>query len=301
MSKIVEFSLPISHGNVTYNNQQWLSINDYCYANGDVKLSRGSTANDSDLVGSNKVAYELYNAGDWGSQDGSVYLNDRAKAILYPTSTCHPFKIDVNYRATRYSTAAYQRFFLGGQEMWYSEISTTRPTNYSNSGIINNTITNSTRNSEIRWDIHSNSGWSAVSVVHFTIKTYFIQYEHKAFKSNDARGVNGVAVSSATPYQGDPVTYTVQLHNKSVWKGWYADPEHTILVSTNQEYTVEANSDYTLYAYAVQLQGVSYKINGEWKEGIVIWQRQNGYWVEITKDDIPKDVGYEIRESQQNE
>ena len=89
----------------------------------------------------------------------------------------------------------------------------------------------------------------------------FYRYDHEAKKSNDSRGVQSVdvllahdpvPVQIADAYHGDYVVYRAHLDPKARWKGWYADPEHTILVSTDVEYTVEATSDLVLYAYATK-------------------------------------------------
>jgi hypothetical protein len=102
-------------------------------------------------------------------------------------------------------------------------------------------------------------------------------------------------VSVTSPYQGDTVTFSANLTEKANWKGWYADPGHHALVSRDINYTVVASEDLTLYAYATKRQDVDFKLKGEWKEGIVLYKKENGSWHEITKDDIPTNIGYSKR------
>ncbi len=276
MSKIVEIE-----GIVNYDN-----VLDFCTSD-HADLRVGGTLGD--------VAYEMYTDGN----EGEIYMNEAAMAYLYPTETARPFQIEAWFGSKRYATASYQRLYLDETEIWYKDIPKATSYTMNESGILHNAdhpvILNSRRSSKLHWYIHVNSSVLAVAVVDFGFKFYFEQYEHKAFKSNDARGVDGVTVSNASPYRGDPVTYTAQLNSKSRWKGWYADPEHTKLVSTEVSYTIEeADKDLVLYAYATKRQDVDFKVNGEWKEGIVVYEKINGVWTEINKTQIKTDVGYEL-------
>lgn len=229
-------------------------------------------------------------------KDGYVYLNEDAKNILYPTPTARPYQIEAWFGSRRYSTASYQKLYFNDVEIWEQELPNHTSYRLNESGtLINEAISNSTAASEIYYNLHVNSTVLAVAVVDFGFKFYFQQYEHAAQKAKGARGVDGVIVSSSSPYHGDSVTYTAQLNNKSHWKGWYADKEHTILVSTDIVYEIaEVNSDMTLYAFATKRQGVDYKLDGEWKEGIVIYEKIDGMWTEINKEQIKTDVGYKL-------
>jgi hypothetical protein len=37
---------------------------------------------------------------------------------------------------------------------------------------------------------------------------------------------------------------------------------------------------------------VDFKVNGVWKEGIALYEKRNGIWVEINKNEINGEVGY---------
>lgn len=243
-------------------------------------------------TGLGNAAYEMYTDGN----DGTVYINEAGRSYLYPTPTARPYQMEAWFGSRRYATSSYQKLYVGGTEVWHKDIPNSTSYQLNESGILtNDAISKSTRASELRYDIHVNSTIIAVAITDFGFKFYFWQYEHAAHKAKDARGVDGVTVSNPSPYHGDPVTYTVQLNDKSRWKGWYADEDHTILVSTETTYVVDAaDSDVTLYAYATKRQDVDYKLNGEWKEGIVIYEKINGVWTEINKSQIKTDVGYEL-------
>jgi hypothetical protein len=300
MSKVVQFSLPIAYNPVSYplepdssENIQWYGVDTYCSSDGGIKQGKESSYGESDLTGSRRVAFEMFN---FSKRDGSVYLNSDANAILYPTPTARPFKMTALYRGSKASTNAELTLRLNGEEIWYSEFTQGSPKTYHSEELLGSNlpvIASSTRATPIRWDFHTGAVWVVAAVIHFKIDTYFYQYEHKAFKSNDARGVDGVTVSNASPYHGDPVTYTAQINSKSHWKGWYSDPEHTKLISTDISYTInEADKDLTLYAYATKRQDVDFKVNGVWKEGIALYEKRNGIWVEINKNEINGEVGY---------
>lgn len=285
--KIVEFG-----SDLTINST---NIETYCTASDAAKL------NTSTALGA--TAYDLYLRGN----DGTVKMNDRYKQEIYPTNTAKPCQIKAEFGSRTY-TKGSQKLYLGGNQIWEAEI--LNQTNYNtvkSEALTGDIISNATRASELRWDTHSNSVAGILAIIDFKLIFSFYQYEHKAniakFTDNiNALGVKSVKVSNPEPYHGDSVTYSVELHNNSEFIGWYRDSAHTQFVSDQEKYTIDnVNSDMILYAYAVQKQQVSYKQDGQWKEGIAIWLRQNNEWKLISKNEIPTNVGYEIRESQQNE
>ena len=238
-----------------------------------------------------ECAYEMYMDG----KSGTVRINEAGREYLFPTATAHPFQMEAGFTSRKYATSASQILVVGGYNLWSQEIDKTAVTTY-NSGIMTDYIVSTlTRGSELRWDISVGSTVAAVGIREFYLRFYFYQYRTLAHIADDARGVVAVSVTAESPYQGDPITFSAQLHPKANWKGWYADPGHHALVSREINYSVVAGEDLTLYAYATKRQDVDYKLNGEWKEGIVLYRKENGVWNEIEKSDIDTTVGYSKR------
>ena len=238
-----------------------------------------------------KCAYEMYMDG----KSGTVYINDAGREYLFPTATAHPFQIETGFTSRRYATSASQSLSVGGYRLWTQSIDSTSVTQY-HSGILTDYIISTlTRDSEIRWDISVGSAVIAVGIREFYFKFYYNQYSCMAHKADDSRGVDSVSVSVTSPYQGDTVTFSAQLNSKANWKGWYADPGHHALVSREINYSVVASEDLTLYAYATKRQDVDFKINGEWKEGVALYRKENGVWTEIDKTAIDTTIGYSKR------
>lgn len=235
-----------------------------------------------------KCAYEMYMDG----KSGTVYINDAGKEYMFPTVTAHPFQIEAGFTSRKYATSASQSLVVGGYRIWSQEIEKTAVTTYHSGNLTDNIVSTLTRASELRWDISVGSTVTAVGIREFYLKFYFNQYTTEAHKADDARGVKSVEVSVESPYQGDNVTFTAHLSPKANWKGWYADPGHHALVSKDVSYTVVASEDLILYAYATKRQDVDFKLNGEWKEGIVLYKKEDGVWNEIDKTDIDTSIGY---------
>lgn len=238
-----------------------------------------------------KCAYEMYMDG----KSDSIRINDAGREYLFPTATAHPFQMEAGFTSRRYATSAKQKLAVGGSYVWEQEIDETSVTSYHSGILMDYIISTLTRASELRWDISVNSTVIAVGIREFYLKFYFNQYSCVANIADDARGVVAVSVTAESPYQGDTTTFSAQLHPKANWKGWYADPGHHALVSREINYSVVAGEDLTLYAYATKRQDVDYKLNGEWKEGIVLYRKENGVWNEIDKSDIDTTVGYSKR------
>lgn len=224
--------------------------------------------------------------------DGWAILNDEAKALLYPTSTARPFQIDSSMCGSRSAGTMYT--FLEFNDIAVHEVKFTSSSDVTKSqeGIVHDEISNSTIATKIAWHIDGSSTVSAFRVRDVNIKLYFYQYSHQGVSANRATGIKNVLVSSSEPYHGDLVIYSAELEENSTWYGWYSDPEHTQLVSTEETYEIEADSDITLYAYATKKIGLFVKINGESTNAIGIYQKKNGDWKEIDKNDINDSIPY---------
>jgi hypothetical protein len=105
---------------------------------------------------------------------------------------------------------------------------------------------------------------------------YFNRYTVQGFKANRARGVKNFHISNTNPYQGDLVEVTVELEEGAKWYGWYADPEHTVLMTTDMNLTFESSNDVIAYAYATLPTGISIKNNSQWEHTIDILEKVNG-------------------------
>lgn len=111
--------------------------------------------------------------------------------------------------------------------------------------------------------------------------TTHIQYQIKVGESED-----GVAtVSANTAYYGDEVTFTF-TSNEGVEGnyGWYLNPELTQIASKNNPYTHIVTGAITLYPGIVPSDGtgVFVRVNGIQREGIKIWKKVGGVYVEQT-------------------
>jgi hypothetical protein len=115
---------------------------------------------------------------------------------------------------------------------------------------------------------------------------YFNQYDVYGYKANRAKGIKNINISTNHPYHGDMVTVTVDLYEGALWYGWYADPEHTILISEDKDLYFESGGDITAYAYASLPTGISVKKNSQWQPTMEILEKKNGEWVYIEKNDI---------------
>lgn len=162
----------------------------------------------------------------------------------------------------------------------------------SKSGIVNAELTRSTRSTQIRWHVHGGNA-NSQRVKHAILKLYFNQYTMQAIGD----GVATATVSNASPYQGDSVIFSAVVPSGATWFGWYSDPACTILVSTDQSYSVSPESDLTLYAKATKTKvgsGVYLKRSGVYYEASYVYKKQNGVWSKIDKSSIDQTKKYKL-------
>lgn len=183
-----------------------------------------------------------------GSTSGYAILNDAAKEVLYPTATSHPFKIDSEIRGSRSAGSMTVNLEFGGTVVHTTTYTSTSLSTKTKTGITDSVVTNSSRNTQIRWNVQGANA-NTQRVAHVKLVLYFYQYAMSAGIGTGANGVQSVSVSDSAPYQGDTVTFTPKLVNGATWYGWYSDAECTQLVSTSQSYSAAA-TDLTLYAKA---------------------------------------------------
>jgi hypothetical protein len=230
-----------------------------------------------------------------GQSDGWAHLNDAGKEVLYPTATAHPYQIDSLMSHSKSGGNADVILEFDDIAVHTTEITGLSQKVHSQTGITGDIITNSTRATKIGWHIDGSSTVSAFRVGHVEVSFYFNQYEFNGYKVKRAKGIESVTVSSNSPYEGDPTTFSVTLVEGAKWYGWYSDEEHTQLVSTDMDYTIIAGEDITLYAYASLGTDFYVKKDANWINSIDILKKVDGIWVYVDKTDIDLDKQFQVK------
>ncbi len=224
------------------------------------------------------------------STDGYATLNDAAKEVIFPSATARPFKADSEISASRSGGTCIVALQFNGADVHSESFTAITQRVKSKSGITDAALTGSTRSTQIRWHVHGKNGDSQ-RVKHVILKLYFNQYTMQAIGD----GVTTASVSNTSPYQGDSVTFSVAVPNGVIWFGWYSDPACTILVSSDQNYSVSPESDLTLYAKTVKVgSGVYLKRFGAYSEASTVYKKQNGVWSIIDKSLIDQTKKYKL-------
>lgn len=221
-----------------------------------------------------------------GHTDGWAHLNDSAKAQLYPTATAKPFKLDSYIVASRSGGTMYVTLEFEGTAVHEAKITSITKKKHSQLDTTHDLISSSTRATDIAWQIDGSSTISDFRVDSTTINMYFNRYEISLHKATRAKGVESVSISNPNPYQGDMVTATATLVNGAKWYGWYTDPEHTQLLTSDQTVSWYPGEDLVAYAYASLPTGFYFKEEGKWINSIGIFRKENGSWVKIEKTDV---------------
>ncbi len=212
-----------------------------------------------------------------GAKHGYAQLNSDALDALFPTASAKPFKLDFGAHFGQLSSNSNNWIELrvdgNALKRWQGS-----------AGEVSETFTGSvvesmTKSSAIQSYHNSNSTVTGTSTRYLNFALYFRQYACVANAAGN--GVTSAAVSNASPYQGDSVTFTATLKSGATWHGWYSDAACTQLVSTAQTYTATA-ADLTLYAYATKDTsgtGIYLKQNGAYAEAQAVYCRVSGAWV----------------------
>ena len=227
-----------------------------------------------------------------GSTDGYATLNDIAKKALFPSASARPFKADSEISCSRSGGTCIVALQFNGKDIHSESFTSINQQVKSKSGIVNAELTRSTRSTQIRWHVHGGNA-SSQRVKHVILKLYFNQYTMQAIGD----GVATATVSNTSPYQGDSVIFSAVVPSGATWFGWYSDPACTILVSTDQSYSVSPESDLTLYAKATKTKvgsGVYLKRSGAYSEAFSVYKKQNGVWSTIDKSSIDQTKKYKL-------
>lgn len=225
-----------------------------------------------------------------GSTDGYATLNDIAKNTIFPSAAARPFKADSEISCSRSGGTCIVALQFNGTDIHSESFKSITQKVKSKSDITDAALTSSTRSTQIRWHIHGKNGDSQ-RVKHVILKLYFNQYTMQAIGD----GVATATVSNTSPYQGESVIFSAVVPNGVAWFGWYSDPACTILVSTDQSYSVSPESDLTLYAKATKVgSGVYLKRSGAYSEASAVYKKQNGVWSMIDKSSIDQTKKYKL-------
>lgn len=227
-----------------------------------------------------------------GSTDGYATLNDIAKNALFPSASARPFKADSEISCSRSGGTCIVALQFNGKDIHSESFTSINQQVKSKSGIVNAELTRSTRSTQIRWHVHGGNA-SSQRVKHVILKLYFNQYTMQAIGD----GVATATVSNTSPYQGNSVIFSAVVPSGATWFGWYSDPACTILVSTDQSYSVSPESDLTLYAKATKTKvgsGVYLKRSGAYSEAFSVYKKQNGVWSTIDKSSIDQTKKYKL-------
>ena len=252
-----------------------------------------------------------------GEEYVSAVINSAGMNVLYPNDTAHPVKMDSHALLGRAAiTATILNSTLTNpiteddtiapmvdgiqSRIWRPNNINDVPYNFTNLRLPS--ILNSTRNSTIEYRMHQyvRSDYRAIGVDDIRLTLYFEEYDFSAQIADNAQGIDAVACSQAIGYEGDSVTYTATLSPKAIWNGWYADPNCTILVSTEQTYTTVPNGNLTLYAKATKIAagtGIYVKRNGSYAEALAVYKKIDGVW---QQQDDPKSLFLELSSSEYN-
>lgn len=227
-----------------------------------------------------------------GSTDGYATLNGIAKNAIFPSASARPFKADSEISCSRSGGTCIVALQFNGKDIHSESFTSINQQVKSKSGIVNAELTRSTRSTQIRWHVHGGNA-SSQRVKHVILKLYFNQYTMQAIGD----GVATATVSNTSPYQGDSVIFSAVVPSGATWFGWYSDPACTILVSTDQNYSVSPESDLTLYAKATKTKvgsGVYLKRSGVYSEAFSVYKKQNGVWSTIDKSSIDQTKKYKL-------
>jgi len=212
------------------------------------------------------------------TRDEDIYLKQSGKNQLFPTSTAKPYRLDhsMRYRRTVGGTSHFY-FYIDGTEIHHTSTTSNDYTTNDKTNITVSAVTNCTSSSEFRWYVAAQRTTNGALLLWDKFIFYFYQYAHAATAGT---GIASATVSTASPYQGDPVTYSCTLANGYEFEGWY---NGSTKVSSDQTYTVTAGSDLTLTAKGKEFESFIYlKQNGSWIKGKALYEKVNGVWVQKT-------------------
>lgn len=212
------------------------------------------------------------------SRGEDVYLKQVGKDQLFPTSTAKPYRLDhsMRYRRTVGGTSHFY-FYIDNTEIHHTSTTSNDYTTNDKTNITVSAVTNCTSASEFRWYVEASATSRGALLLWDKFIFYFYQY---ACAASTSTGIASASVDNASPYNGDPITYTCTPSAGYQFEGWY---NGSTKVSSSQTYSLIADSDLTLTAKATKISSFVYiKSSNSWTNGVAIWKKVGGTWVKQT-------------------
>lgn len=197
------------------------------------------------------------------STTATFTMNNAGRDVLFPSAAAIAHKVDVWAQtiASLNNSKNTINVAIAGQNAITTERIYTSLTEHT--GSVSGSFTKS--NTSAIYVVKIANGFHAAGVRDTSITAYFTQYSCAASKAGN--GVKNVSVSNAEPYNGETVTFSVELYNGANFDGWYSDESCTQLVSSNLTYSITAAADLTLYAKAT-IEAVIYNCSAVAGENI---------------------------------
>lgn len=258
-----QLSVPFGQGNTYYQAY---------YLNGSKLTSTSSGSNgyraDLDLtkIGLTGLSTQASIASTNGKEYIYTYLNSTAMNLLFPNSTAHPVSMNWTHAAGRGSATIVLNLvarnpmtpnetvspIIDDTILAYERPSLIDGVESIQTDMRDDCVLNMTKSSNVGYLFHMTkaSASKAIGVDSAIYTLYFEEYDFSAIAASKSRGIELASTNKTIGYEGDSVTFSVQLLPGVQWHGWYSDENCTNLVSTEQNYTCVPNANLTLYAYA---------------------------------------------------
>lgn len=179
------------------------------------------------------------------STTATFTMNDAGRNVLFPSESAIAHKVDVWAQtiATLSSSKNTLNVAVAGQNVITTERISTSLTEHT--GSISGDFLKA--DATAIYTIKILNGFHAAGVRDTSITTYFTQYA--CIANVIGNGVKSVSVSNDSPYEGETITFSVELYSGAKFEGWFSDAACTELVSTEENHSTTA-ADLTLYAKA---------------------------------------------------
>lgn len=170
-------------------------------------------------------------------------MNDAGRDVLFPSKAAIAHKIDVWVQSI--ATLNSSKNTLDVAIAGHNAITTERIRNSltEHEGSVSGNFTKS--DTSAVYVVKIANGFIGAGVRDTSITAYFNQYACEA--KITGRGIKSASVSNSTPYEGETITFSVELYDGTEFGGWYSDEACTNLVSGSLTHSTPA-ADLVLYA-----------------------------------------------------
>lgn len=177
------------------------------------------------------------------STTATFTMNDAGRNVLFPSESAIAHKADVWAQtiATLSSSKNTINVAVAGQNAVATERISTSLTEHT--GSVSGSFTKASTSAI--YTIKIANGFHAAGVRDTSITAYFNQYSCEA--KTAGKGIKTASVSNSVPYEGETVTFSVDLYDGAEFGGWYSDEACTKLVSGSLTHSTPA-ADLVLYA-----------------------------------------------------